>query len=427
MTDKFKILQKYNFWDSIPVNKGLYREEYLIRIRKFIGNNLVKVLTGQRRSGKSYLLRQIIFKLIEEGVNPKNIFYLNKEFTDFDEITDHKELDNLIRIYRENIDPEGKIYLFIDEVQNISSWEKLINSLSQSYTEDYEIFITGSNSNLLSGELASLLSGRYIQFMILPFNYNEYLQITGSDRSKSTLLEYLRTGGLPELFNLPDEETKRHYVSAVKDTILLRDIVQRHNIKDIKLLDDIFAFLINNASSLVSIPNILNYFNSKKRSTNYETIANYIAYLKDAFLIHEIQRHNIKGKEILSGPRKYYINDLSYKNFLYSGYGYGLGYLLENFIYLELINKQFEVYTGVIKNKEVDFIAKKNDRIIYFQAAYILTDEETTEREYSSLEIIPDNYEKYVVTLDDIALPSRKGNHRHHIKLCRWVHQFMET
>ncbi len=184
MIDNFELLQRYNFWNKPPTNIGIFRKEYINRIKNFMGNSLIKVFTGQRRTGKSYLLRQIIFKLIEDGINKKNIFYLNKEFTDFDEISNHYELDKLIRTYQQRVKPEGKVYLFIDEIQNIKSWEKLINSYSQSCIDDYEIFITGSNSNLLSGELASLLSGRYIQFLILPFNYNEYLTITKSDNSK---------------------------------------------------------------------------------------------------------------------------------------------------------------------------------------------------------------------------------------------------
>jgi len=409
MLDKFKVLEKYNFWNNNIPELGITREEYINRISNFVGNKLIKVLVGQRRAGKSYILRQIILKLITDGTNPHNIFYLNKEFTAFDDITDYKKLENLIEVYKQNLNPSGKIYLFIDEIQNIEGWEKIINSYSQSYIEEYEIFITGSNSNMLSGELASLLSGRYIQFLILPFSYNEFIKITNSEKSKKTFLRYIQTGGLPELFHLPDNETKRHYVSAVKDTIILRDIVQRYKIKDIPLLEDIFAFFANNASNLISINNIVRYFTSKKRKTNYETISSYIEYLKNAYLIHEVPRYNIRGKEILASTRKYYLNDLSYKNYLYPGFGYGVGYMLENIVYLQLLNKQYTVYVGILQNKEVDFIAIKDDRVIYIQVAYVLMDEKTIEREYSALESIPDNYEKFVVSLDDIALPSRNG------------------
>jgi hypothetical protein len=219
----------------------------------------------------------------------------------------------------------------------------------------------------------------------------------------------LQTGGLPELFQLPNDETKRHYLSAIRDTVLLRDIIQRYNIKDARLLQDVFSFLVINASNLISISSIVNYFAGKNRKTNYETIANYIEYLKNTFLVHQVERFNIKGKEVLSGNSKYYINDLSFKNYLYTGFEYGYGYMLENIIYLQLINSGYNVYAGYLRNKEIDFVATKNNRTIYLQVAYMLIDKTTIEREYSKLETISDNYEKFVVSLDDIQLPNRNG------------------
>ncbi|PIP53899.1 MAG: AAA family ATPase [Bacteroidetes bacterium CG23_combo_of_CG06-09_8_20_14_all_32_9] len=409
MTENIAILKKYNFWENKFPSTGLIRNNYLDKINDFIGNKLIKVLVGQRRVGKSYLLRQTIFRLIENGENPKNIFYINKEYTDFDFITNYKELETLIKVYKKEVKPKGKVYIFIDEIQNITGWEHLINSYSQNYTNNYEIFISGSNSQLLSGELASLLSGRYIQFQILPFSYQEYISIKHLENSKKSFLQYLQTGGLPELFHLPNDETKRHYVSSIKDTVILRDIIQRYNIKDARLLQDIFSFLVNNASDLISISSIVKYFAGKNRKTNYETVANYIEYLKNTFLIHQVDRYNIKGKEVLAGNYKYYINDLSFKNYLYSGFEYGLGYMLENIIYLQLINSGYNVYIGYLRNKEIDFVATKNNKTIYLQVAYLLIDKNTIEREYSELESIPDNFEKYVVSLDDIALPNKNG------------------
>lgn len=409
MPENIVVLKKYNFWDNKYPESGLVRDNYLNKISDFIGNNLIKVLVGQRRVGKSYILRQIIIKLINGGVKPKNIFYINKEYTDFDFITNYTDLENLITVYKQELKPKGKIYIFIDEVQNISGWEHLVNSYSQNYSDAYELFISGSNSQLLSGELASLLSGRYIQFQILPFSYLEFLSIKKLGNTKTGFLQYLQTGGLPELFHLPNDETKRHYLSSIKDTVLLRDIIQRYNIKDARLLQDIFSFLVNNASSLISISSIVKYFADKNRKTNYETLANYIEYLKNTFLIHQVDRYSIKGKEIISGTNKYYINDLSFKNYLYSGFEYGYGYMLENIIFLQLINSGYNVYVGYLRNKEIDFVAVKNNRTIYFQVAYMLTDKATIEREYSELETIPDNYEKFVVSVDDIQLPNRNG------------------
>ena len=409
MKERLAILKKYNFWDKDFPDLGFPRDIYTDKIFEFVGNRLVKVLVGQRRVGKSYIMRQIMYGLVERGVHSQNILYINKEFNDFDFIKDSNDLDALVKYYREVLGPEGKVWLFVDEIQNIEGWEQLINSYSQDYVDSYEVFISGSNSKMLSGELATLLSGRYIEFHILPFSFKEYVGITKKEPSKQSYIDYMESGGMPELFVLPSKETKRNYVSAIKDTVLLRDIIQRHNIKDAKLLEDLFVFLVNNASNLISIPNIVNYFKDKGRSTTYDTISNYIGYIEDSFIVHKVERYDIRGKDTISGISKYYINDLSFKNYLYPGFGYGVGYKLENLIYLELRRAGFEVYVGTFRDKEVDFVAKKEDRVVYIQSAYMLADERTIQREYSPLESIKDNYEKIVVSLDDITFPSNKG------------------
>ena len=221
---------------------------------------------------------------------------------------------------------------------------------------------------------------------------------------------YMNTGGIPELFVLPEkQEVQRNYLSALKDTILLKDIIQRYSIRDPRLLEDLFAFLVGNASNLVSIGNIVNYFKSQGRKTSYDAVAAYIGYIEDSFLAYRCERFDLRGKEILSGTAKYYINDLAFKNFLYPGTAYGVGYKLENLVYLELLRAGYDVYTGCAKEKEVDFIARKGDRTIYLQSTYMLVDEQTVRREYASLEAIQDNYEKLVVSLDDFCLPSNEG------------------
>ena len=318
-------------------------------------------------------------------------------------------MDGLFKLYKERVKPQGKVYLFIDEIQNIEGWERLVNSYSQDYVDEYELFISGSNSKMLSGELATLLSGRYVNFEILPLSYTEYIGITKKEHSKVSYVDYLQDGGMPELFQLPQQEIKRNYISALKDTVLLRDIIQRYSIKDTRLLEDVFVFLVNNASNLVSIGNIVNYFKSKGRKTSYDTVSAYISYIEEAFLVHKAERYNIRGKDTIAGNCKYYINDLCFSNYLYSGFGYGVGYKLENLVYLDLLRAGFDVYTGNIKEKEVDFVAIKGDRVLYVQSTYLLVDEHTIEREYSALEMIDDNYEKLVVSLDDITLPLRAG------------------
>lgn len=409
MDENLKALKKYNFWNGNVPELGFLRKHYTDKIFNYVNNKLIKVLVGQRRTGKSYLLRQLAHQLINDGVHPENIFYINKEFIDFDFVQNFKDLDHLVKLYRENLQPKGKVFLFIDEIQNIAEWERFANSYAQDFTETFELFITGSNSKMLSGELATLLSGRYVTFEVFPFSYTEYSSVTQTETGKPGYIAYMESGGLPELFVLPDEDTKRNYTASVKDTVLLRDIIQRYSIKDPKLLEDLFIFLVNNAANLLSVNNIANYMKSSGRKTSYDTVANYIGYIEDTFLMHKAERYDIRGKETLSGTCKYFVNDLAYKNYLYSGFGYGLGYKLENLVYLELRRGGYEVFVGTMPNKEVDFVAKKNDNIIYVQSAYLLADEKTIKREYEALEAIRDNYEKIVVTLDDILLPQNKG------------------
>ena len=409
MEEKFNILKKYNFWNGNVPEQGFLRLDYLNAIRSFFHNKLVKVIVGQRRTGKSYILRQIANDLISNGVHPHNIFYLNKEFIDFDFVNHYTDLEELIKLYQFKLKPQGKIYLFFDEIQNIAQWERLVNSYSQDFTESYEVVISGSNSKMLSGELATILSGRYVNFEIFPFSFKEYVGITNQNSNKEMYIKYMQSGGLPELFVLPNEETKRHYVASVKDTVLLRDVIQRHAIKDPNLLEEIFIYLVNNAANLLSVNNVTNYLKSKGRKTSYDTIANYIGYIEDTFLLHKAERFDIKGKDTIAGNVKYYCNDLAYKNYLYAGFGYGIGYQLENLIYLELRRLGYEVYVGVMPNKEIDFVAIKADEKVYVQSAYLLIDEETIKREYASLEAINDNYPKLIVSLDDIAMPVNKG------------------
>lgn len=410
MDERSDVLRKYNFWEGNRPAVGYIRTEYTDKIYSYSGKNrLIKVLVGQRRVGKSYILRQIALKLMENGVDCKNIFFVNCELFEFGFIQNYKDLDDLVKLYRKELNPQGRIYIFIDEVQNVREWERIVNSYSQDYIDEYEVFISGSNSKMLSGELATLLSGRYICFEIFPFSFTEYIGITDKRQSKQSYEEYMASGGLPELFILPEHELKRNYISAVKDTVLLRDIIQRYSIKDARLLEDIFVYLVNNAYNLLSISNITNYFKSNGRKTSYDTVAAYIGYIEDAYLVHRAERYNIRGKETIAGNCKYYVNDLSFNNYLYQGFGYGASYQLENLIYIELIRQGFDVYVGSIKGKEVDFVAIKGDRTIYVQVTLMLVDKQTIEREYSALEAIDDSYEKMVVSLDSTTLFSRGG------------------
>lgn len=409
MEENIESVKRYNLWFDNTIDCGFPRPLYTANINQYLGNKVVKVLTGQRRVGKSYILRQTAMHLMRQGVSGNNIVFINRELTAFDFIENYKDLDNFIRLYRQELKPEGRIYIFIDEVQDIEGWERVVNSLSQDFTEDYELFITGSNSKMFSGELSTLLSGRYVEFHIFPLSYEEYASVHQLPIGKQSYMQYMAAGGYPELVHFTSSDVKRNYISGLKDTVLLKDIIRRYTIRDIRLLEDLFAYLVNNSSNLLSITNITNFIKSKGRKTSYDTVSAYLGYIEEVYLAHRALRYNIKGKETLSGSYKYYMNDLSFKNYLYAGFGYGTGYLLENLVYLELLRHGYDVYVGSIKEKEVDFVAIKNDRTIYVQATYLLIDEHTIEREYAPLELIADNYEKVVVSLDDLQMPSRNG------------------
>jgi hypothetical protein len=406
--ENFDRIRRFNFWDSTP-KLGFIRKEYQEWLMQFDHSKLVKVLVGQRRVGKSYILRQYIQHLIDSGVPAEQTLYINTEYLDFDFLRDEKNLNAFIQYYKSHFGIQGKFYLFIDEVQQIKNWERIVNDLSQDFTQEVNICISGSNSKLLSSELSSLLSGRYVEKTVYSFSYEEHLAYLKKEPSRKTYLEYLKTGGLPELFHLPNDETKRNYLSALRDTIVLRDIVQRHQVKDPILLMEIFAYLSNNLAVLTSVTNLIDYWNSKKRKTTYETVANYIDYFRQTYLIHQCERFDIKGKELLGGQYKYYLNDLSFVNYLFSGNQQGLGRLLENLVYLQLKSSGFAVYVGYMRDREVDFVAKKNDKTIYVQVAYQLEQTSTLSREINALLAIKDNFEKWIVTMDETVTGEHQG------------------
>lgn len=406
----FENIRKYNTWDGIPFSIGFERKTYLEQVKRYIGSKLIKVIVGQRRAGKSYLLRQIIHLLITEyQINNKNIFYLNKEFIAFDEIDTASDLDELFLYYKAELKVEGKIYIFLDEIQNIEKWEKFVNSYSQDFSNEYELFISGSNSDLLSGELATLLSGRFVEFVVYPFSLLEFSNYHKLPLGKESFIRYLKSGGLPELLNFEDEEIKRHYIEDLKNTIVLRDIIQRKKIKDTQLLEDVFKFLITNTGNQTSFLSLVKYFKSKQRKTNYETISSYVSHLTETFVMHEVSRYDIRGKQVLSGEKKYYLNDLSFKNYIFGYYPSDMAYHLENFIYLNLKRNGFTVTIGKLAAKEIDFIAEKSDKTLYVQVTYLLNSQEVIEREFGNLLMIDDNHEKIVISMDDIQFANEKG------------------
>lgn len=418
MDKRLEQIAKLNYWSGNRFDNGVERSWYLERILPYMGNRVIKVVTGQRRAGKSWLMRQVISSMLERHImEPRQILYVNKEFYGYRFLQTPDDLMDLYDTYCREINPDKKSYVFLDEVHNVDGWERVVDSLSQDPSIDCEVFLTGSNSKLLSGELSTLLSGRYVEFEVQPFSYTEYLVANKvSEPSRQSMLRYLSTGGLPEFVNLKGEETKRHYVESVRNTILLKDIVERYKIKDAVLLDRIFAYLVNNSASLVSVSNVVNYLNNerahknaKAKNQNYETVSNYIGYLEDAFIIMRADRYDLKGKEILKGAAKYYATNNSYHNYLYEGYGYGQGALLENYVYQALRRTGFKIYVGKMKDGEVDFVCTDHDNRLYVQVSWTLDNPQTRDREYKAFEDIDDNYSKIVVSMDDIPLKNTNG------------------
>lgn len=395
-------LKKFNFWDSFPNRLGFIRKEALDFLEKSIGSNLIKVLSGQRRVGKSYILRQLIYKLIEEKeVNPKNIFYLNLELEDFSNIKTSEELNTLFQSYLDTIaEKNSKIYLLIDEVQEIKSWEKILNSYLADPKKDIEIFITGSNSNLLSSELASYITGRYIALEVFPFSYKEYLGYHSRESSIRDFQQYLFSSHLPETFRLQDDELIGSYLSDLKDSILFKDIVMRYDLRSADLLEKTFLFLVNNIGNLFSINSIVRKLKSLGYKTSTNTIGDFLQYFEQSYLLHSCPRYDLQGKKILEGEKKYYLNDIGFRRFLFSNYDAARGKFLENYVFNFFKAKNYKIYVGKFDDLEVDFVLKKAGEKKYIQVAYSIADPETYEREHRSLDAIDDHWPKYLITMD---------------------------
>ena len=380
----------------------IIRETYLKKIRKFIDEEEIKVITGLRRSGKTYFLKQIINELKENGINDSNIIYLPLESAKYDKIKTHEDLNNFI--FNETQNVEGKIYLFFDEIQLIKDWQKSINAYRIDL--DADIYITGSNSEILSGELATLLSGRYIKIEMFPFSFNEILeyhkmkngQITSNDEIK-IFNEYLKYGGLPRTLNFNEEE-KIDYLTDIFSTIVLKDIISRNNIRDVVLLERLIKFIIVNTGEIFSVNSIRNFLKHEGISVSTNTISNYLKQIEDAYIIIKSKREEIKTKKILTTNEKYYCIDPGFYE-IQTGFNKSRGKILENIVFLELLRRNYKITIGNIDGLEVDFVCQKPNKTIYIQVSESILDEATRNREFRSLEKINDNYLKYVLTLDN--------------------------
>ena len=377
----------------------IIRERYLSKIRPFYDQDLIKVIMGIRRCGKSVLLLQIIDELKEKEIEEKQIIYINFENEDYSFIKNDIDLHNFIK---EKITNKEKYYLFFDEIQNVKDWEKAINSFKA--TKNVSIFITGSNSDLLSGELATHLAGRYVSFKIYPLTFSEVCKLKKIKEKRDiedVFEDYITWGGMPQRFMLTDEMQTKTYLSDIYDSIVVKDIIARYGIKDLDLFNRIVEYIVTTPSQNFSAESLSNYFvNKDNREVSKITLYNYIEYMTKAMLINKADRYDIRGKRILNGKYKYYLTDLGLGQIKNIGKRQQLGAYLENIVYNELVSRGYDVKIGNLEKAEVDFIATRFKEKIYIQVAYILADDSVIDREFGAYKSIEDNYPKYVLTMD---------------------------
>ncbi len=377
----------------------IIREKYLSKIRPFYDQDLIKVIMGIRRCGKSVTLMQIIDELKEKGIQESQIIYINFEYEDYAFIKTDIDLHEFIT---EKMVNKEKYYLFFDEIQNVKGWEKAINSFKAS--KNVSIFITGSNSDLLSGELATYLAGRYVSFKIYPFTFKEVCQlknITDKNDLEEAFNDYITWGGLPQRFMLTDEMQIKTYLSDIYNSIIVKDIIERFNIKDLDLFNRIVEYIVTTPSQNFSAESLSNYFvNNDNREVSKATLYNYLEYMTKAMMINKADRYDVRGKRILTGKYKYYLTDLGIGQVMNVGKRPQLGAYLENIVYNELVSRGYDVKVGNLEKAEIDFIATRFKEKIYVQVAYILADDKVIDREFGAYKGIEDNYPKYVLTMD---------------------------
>jgi uncharacterized protein len=376
----------------------IFRKHYIDRIRPFIGKGLIKIVTGQRRIGKSYMLKQLIAE-IKETHPEGNIIYIDKELEEFSGIKNSGDLHKYVK--KQLIQGKDN-FLFVDEVQEIEAFQRCLRSLLNQ--KECDIFCAGSNATMLSGELATMLAGRYIEFPIHGLSYPEFLEFNQIGDSQENLNLYLTLGGMPFQYHLGlDSAIVFEYLKSLYSTILLRDVVSRANIRNVSLLENLVTYLADNTGSLFSAQNISKYLKAQRISIPTQSVINYLRALTNTYFIHKVSRADIQGLKIFEIGEKFYFEDLGLRNcirpFNYRG---DIGKLMENAVYLHLLRNGYKVYVGKSGEKEIDFMAEKNGERVYVQVAYQLADDKIIQREFGNLVDIPDNYPKYVVTMDEL-------------------------
>lgn len=392
------------------------RESYMARIRPFIDGDLIKVLTGIRRSGKSVMLELIKDELRARGVTEEQLVAFNFEDMRNAQLCTAEALHD--ELVRRAASIKGKIYFFFDEIQEVERWERCVNSLRVEM--DCDIYITGSNAKLLSGELATYLAGRYVEFIIYPFSFSEFLALyhsVESDADTRTCFDrYLTFGGMPYLANLRFEVTAcRQYLRDLFNSVELKDIVKRNNVRDVDMLERIIAYVTANIGTTFSSTAISKYLKSEGRRVSPETVLNYLKACSDAFLFYQVRRQDLQGKKILTVNEKYYVADHGIREAVVGGNMRDINLVLENIVFMEALRRGYSVTVGKVGEREIDFVCERHGEKCYIQVAYLLAVEETVQREFGVYEHVQDNFPKYVVSLDEFDM-SRNGVRHYNIR-----------
>lgn len=401
------------------IEKMIFRKQSEEIIKLYKDKNVIKILSGIRRSGKSFMLRLLRENFIKTEISENQILYI--DFEDFEnaQFLDSKKLYDFVKEQNQKVGGK-RLYLLFDEIQEVEDWEKIVNSLYSSEKIDCDIYLTGSNANLLSSELATYLSGRYVNISVFPLSYKEFLDFYAVDDSNESFLRFMKFGGFPGLKELSGSELSlKAYIDGIYSTVLLKDVISRNKIRDTAVLEKIILYITDNIGNIFSAKKISDFMKSNGRSLAVETVYNDINYLQSALFLYKVPRFNLKGKKLLETMEKYYIADTGFRFQLLGFSDNAINGLLENIVFIELLRREYKVYIGKIGEYEVDFIAEKNGIREYFQVSYLLSSEETREREYRPLELLNDNYPKYILTLDD--LPESNTNGIIRMNLRKWL------
>ena len=373
------------------------RETYLSKIRGFYDSDLVKILVGIRRCGKSVILNQIMDELKENGCDNNHIIYVNFEYIEYEELKDYKKLNKYIK---NQLLDEKKYYIFLDEVQKVEKFEEVVNSLRAS-TNNTSIFMTGSNSKLLSQELSSVLSGRYVLFNIFPLSYKEFIELSKKKpKEEETFWNFVKWGGLPNRCQFDNEDNIKDYLHSVFDSIILRDVVDRLGLKDTILFELLLQYIVDTTGREFSAENVITFLKNEGKCISTESLYIYLDALCKALIIRKIYRYDIHGKAVLKTLNKYYMTDLGIAQIKNNNFEINKSFAIENVVYNELLQRGYDVHIGKTKNGEIDFIATKDKIKEYYQVAYLLANDDVVEREFGAFKIIDDNYPKYVLSLD---------------------------